>query len=327
MKEKMFSKIRTYYNRHNHMVWIFIGFILAVFYVTFSLNDYFSTFSEDTRKIMGNTFLTLAGAFIASGAFSAFLKALQFSGIFAQELEKIIYSETHLNVRTDRRQLWNRATVAMHENRFPDLFTEINEKLVSTYLPTQSDYYYEGYHRDIKIELTNEPYVIKITTHVQGNIVPKVNSKRIKFMYNHSGTSESTTKLAQINKLQICNKDYTKKIKQNVEKVDDFYRHRIRFIKKIKGLSKKNPLDMSMTTYQNILEDPIIQFECFSYCNGMTLNVHYPNDKLRVVFSPIGASSFKKYGDSSVTGVIKRKYEGLLFFRQGFMLFIQEASY
>jgi len=91
-------------------------------------------------------------ATFTGGVFSAFFKGLQASGIFKEELAKVVYFNDYLGRRKDIIEIWERVTKELHGNAFPQLDDKIANTVRKIYLPTNWQYYYEGMKRHIKIE-------------------------------------------------------------------------------------------------------------------------------------------------------------------------------
>ncbi|MCZ8368179.1 hypothetical protein [Flavobacterium sp.] len=145
-----------------NLTWILIVLSLLCFII--SLNDIFSP--------RVNSILDKAGlGMLTSGIFTAILKSLQFTGIFKEEITKVMTSTSFIENRNDLPQLWKDISKSLYNRKFPKISDLLEDKILNTYLPTNSSFYYEDYNVSINIKEINDNFEIFYTQTCQYNVI------------------------------------------------------------------------------------------------------------------------------------------------------------
>jgi hypothetical protein len=119
---------------------------------------------EVNKTALRSVFFSAGSATLASGVFASILKSLQVLGIFREELVKIIFfDESFLKQRGDIRDIWKNTTKAIVGRDFPILLEKIPDPLLSSYLPSSQDFYYDRYSHQFNISWKDkEKSLIKV---------------------------------------------------------------------------------------------------------------------------------------------------------------------
>lgn len=100
-------------------------------------------------------FTSLGSTIVAAGVFSSLIKAYQFKGIFAEELQKIIYTEEYFGVPKDPNSAWRALARAVFSRRFPDWPDEATDLVVKRYMPSEVKHYYRNMARVATLSIDN----------------------------------------------------------------------------------------------------------------------------------------------------------------------------
>ena len=160
-----FDWIKNFYKNFYFIALFLLGVLLVY------LNSFFK---DETLELVAKAILT-------SGVFTTALKSFQFTGIFKEELGKVISSNEFLNnLKEDRLlKVWNSTTEIICERRFPEISDKLFEFVRDNYLTKGLDYYYpdiqltielDYYKNDEKYVLSKESSVIKLKAEDKNSI-------------------------------------------------------------------------------------------------------------------------------------------------------------
>jgi hypothetical protein len=110
-------------------------------------------------------------AIFSSGVFAAVLKSIQFTGIFKEEIEKIILGTKFVENRSDLPKLWKRISRSVYKKKFPEISDDLQNIILNTYFPTNHKFYYEDFIITINIEELTDDLIIKFTQTLKINVV------------------------------------------------------------------------------------------------------------------------------------------------------------
>ena len=99
-------------------------------------------------------------AMLSSGIFAAVLKSLQFQGLFKEEINKVINGTDFLKKRKDLPDIWRVISKEIYKSKFPLITQFLENRILETYFPTETEYYYKDYYVTINIEDISEDMVI-----------------------------------------------------------------------------------------------------------------------------------------------------------------------
>jgi len=129
---------------YTNMVWLLI-LLSALLFVASKIN----VFVVEANQLLEKVSFTI----LSSGVFAAVLKSIQFTGIFKNVIEEIILGTDFIENRSESNQqeLWKATSKAIYKKKFPELSSLIEDRILSSYLPTKQDYYYRDYIATINI--------------------------------------------------------------------------------------------------------------------------------------------------------------------------------
>src|SRR5690554_2881184 len=125
---QMFESTKKFVLRYLPALTIISGLVLFIIY--FSIQE-----TPDNKKFV-EVLKLIATSVLGAGVFSAIIKSLQFSGVFYDEIAKVVFGETFLKNRTDCLELWKKLTKNICN--IPDdhdLASMCPDEILSNYLP------------------------------------------------------------------------------------------------------------------------------------------------------------------------------------------------
>lgn len=141
-------------------------------------------FAHESGSVLPQSAALLPAAFnnigttiLGGGIFTAVLKSFQFTGVFREELAKVMFSREYLETQNKSyiEQIWVRVSQVMFTHKFPEISQLIESSILRTYFPVDHNYSYEGIvHRYSNFEveeLGGFPY-ITYDHEMTGKIVP-----------------------------------------------------------------------------------------------------------------------------------------------------------
>ncbi len=147
---------------YKNLVWFLVVFGVFILYA--SSTEWFNAgFSSILEK--------LGLAIFSSGIFAAVLKSIQFTGIFKEEIEKVVVDSSFIEKRNDLPDLWRRISKSIHHEKFPSISDELESIVLDKYFPTNHKYFYNDFRYTLNItELTNDN-IIKYTENIEFKVV------------------------------------------------------------------------------------------------------------------------------------------------------------
>lgn len=298
-------RIRNFF--YKHLPWIFI--ILSTIFVGLAQ-------SEIISNTHINSFIEKIGiALFSSGVFAAVLKSLQFTGIFREEIEKVILGTDFVKNRKDLPELWRAISKAMYNEKFPEISDKIESKILDTYLPTEYTYYYENFIITINIEEITEDFDIIYTQTMKFKVILDVNTEKVELttyiISNEQDRSENT--IHEIDFFEVDGERITLQ-EDSSTKEDDLK------IKYIIPLIGKGPFQIhtrSRRRYSLNYENcKLIRFSTFT--KNMDVTISHPED-VRVSFFNVGnAVSFESQHEEIANQISKSHKNDVLLPYQGF---------
>lgn len=147
---------------YKNLFWILS--ILGIFILYLSSIDIFTNYFQDLLEKIGL-------AVLSSGVFASVLKSIQFSGIFRNEIEKVVMGTKFLEKRNDLPILWKKISRIVYNKKFPAISNELENIVLNTYFPTNHKFYYENFIYTLNIEELSDDNVIKFTQVVKYTVV------------------------------------------------------------------------------------------------------------------------------------------------------------
>lgn len=137
---------------HKWLIVITITTVLGIIFIAI----YFA--NSPPRNIYIEIIGTIGKTILGSGVFLAILKSIQFSGVFEDELRKIIYSDDVLRKRNDIHDIWKKVTRAIYQSAFPLITTKLEDVIQRKLLSQKLNYYHKDVHVIYEINKFDEEH-------------------------------------------------------------------------------------------------------------------------------------------------------------------------
>lgn len=138
------------------MTWVY--FTLSLILILFP-NSIFSPFGEVANRVIEK----IGFVALTSGVFAGVLKSIQFSGLFKEELTRVISGSDFLNNRKDLPELWKRISKTIYFEKFPEIGSQLEDRILETYFPMNKNHYNEDVVVSIVIHSITDDFVINYT--------------------------------------------------------------------------------------------------------------------------------------------------------------------
>lgn len=323
MIDTLVSKVRDFLLR-----WII--FILLFLGVALTLAGHFDIFFEEE---WANLIESVGIAVLSSGIFAAVLKSIQFSGIFREEIEKVILSDEYLQRRKDLPELWRRVSKTLYEKRFPLISDDLENIVLEKYLPTGETYYYE----DLSVEVIVEEFdgeFVTLNESFSFQIVPSSKDEKIELFQrvaldvgseDNSKTSYALTSF-EVNGKEYLSEDVIGSDGNGYDEVGKPQRQielRVNLEGKEKYLCKK----VERKVY-SIKNDPYKAVRMGHITKGLELSVDFSGcENFDVDFLSLGTPyEYKTKMEKSRKVLVKTYEKGLILPNQGYVLIFKPSN-
>lgn len=135
----------------SNLPWIFVllGFVFMLVGHILSGHGFVNeagTLLPQAIARLPTAFKSIGATILGGGIFAAVLKSFQFTGIFREELAKVMFSRDYLEMqgKSYLEATWTRVSQAMFTHKFPGINRLIESSILRTYFPNDHNYYYEG---------------------------------------------------------------------------------------------------------------------------------------------------------------------------------------
>jgi len=307
--ESLWNKFIRWFKRN--MTWVY--FTIAIVFILFP-NTIFSPLPD-----IGNIIMEKIG-FVAltSGVFAGVLKSIQFSGLFKEELTKIISGTSFLNNRKDLPELWKKISKIIYSEKFPEISNLLEDRILTTYFPMDSNHYNQDVIISIVINSIDEDLVIDYTQTIQYSAILDSASNNSNIQYTQSITDdedvdEKNELLAfEIDQENMITDDIRKTSKENGKK-KYVYNVPISGKKKFDVLFKfHNQYSLKGQNYK------LLRFVTIT--KNVDVTVSHP-ENIEVSFFNIGVINDFKPIHNDVKNLLSRRHrEDLILPKQGFGL-------
>ena len=161
-EEDNLTKVKKWFKKN--LTWVY--FTIAIIFILFP-NTSFSPFST----LWNNLLEKIGFVGLTSGVFASVLKSIQFTGLFQEELTKIISGSEFLNNRKDLPDLWKKISKSIYAQKFPEISDLLENRILTTYFPMDTNHYNEDLVVSIIIHDINDDYVISYTQTIEYNAI------------------------------------------------------------------------------------------------------------------------------------------------------------
>lgn len=289
--------------------------IPVVFIVVGLFSLLLSIWGTFENQLWKETWGTLGKTILASGVFAGILKLMQVSGVFKEELEKLMFEPKFLKNRKDIPLYWDKLSQELFKNKFPSISRKILSDIKDLYLPTKEIIYYDDPEHFIEIKL-DESGLVTVKYNTSLTIVCTGEKDCVVYEFANSMDFKSTkeevsyiSSYIKVNGIKIENFKHeqfvqgltvTNKFKVNLEGSSKYEIEREEI--------KKYPLE----------NDDIMYFRAAKLTNTLKVSVNHSTN-LDVSFRKMGelddfvtkqnSANFKKY-----------EYKGIIYKEQGYFI-------
>ena len=154
------TQIKKWFKRN--LTWVY--FTIAIVFILFPNTNY-SPFTDSWNNLIEK--IGFIG--LTSGVFASVLKSIQFTGLFKEELTKIISGTEFLNNRKDLPELWKKISKSIYDQKFPEISDLLEDRILTTYFPMNNNHYNEDFIVSIVIHDISDDFIINYTQTVEYN--------------------------------------------------------------------------------------------------------------------------------------------------------------
>lgn len=223
---------------------------------------------------------------LTSGVFAAIMKSFQFIGIFKQEIENVILESKFIEKRNDLPDLWKKISRSIYNKKFPEISDDLQEMILSSYFPTNHEYYYEDAIISINIEELDGDENIKYTQSWKFKVVLAENINSVTMSQNYTLDKGENVNLSNSERLyyKIDGIDLMSEMIINDTETD----FKINRNYSLKISDKKTfILEVKERRKNCIKNDNIKLFRVNSITKEMDVSISFP-DNIRVSFFNVG---------------------------------------
>ena len=265
------------------------------------------------------TWSTLGKTMLASGIFAGILKLMQISGVFKEELEKLIFEPKFLKNRTDIPEYWSKISQELFKNKFPNISKKLLSDIKDTYFPTKSIIYYDQLEHFIEIDIDDND---KLTIKQKTSLDIICSSKSECFNYQFFNSLNFKTDKSEVSYI-------TNYIKINGSNTNDFKHEQLfdnkqltnKFLVNLKGSEKYEIEREELKTY-SLITDNSIYFTASKICNTLSLSITHPKN-LELKLNKLG--TLKNFVEKQNTSTFKKyEYKDIIYTEQGYLITINK---
>lgn len=291
----------------------YIYFTIAIIFILYP-NTRYSLFSES----WGTLIEKIGFIALTSGVFASVLKSIQFTGLFKEELNKVISGSDFLNNRKDLPDLWKKISKILYSQKFPEISEILEDRILNTYFPTNSNHYNQDVVITINIDSIDKDMVITYTQTIQYTAI--LDSENNSSILSFSSSLTDTENLIETNQLiciKIDNEDFTDKIQPSNIKKDGKEVHTFSY--ELKG-KKKFDIYHKMKKKYSLKGENYKLLRFTNITRNVDVTISHPKD-IEVSFFGIGVVNEFKEIHANIGNVICRRHQDdLILPQQGFGL-------
>lgn len=260
----------------------------------------------------------LGKTLLAGSIFSILLKTAQFLGVFKEEIEKVIYDTRFIRNRADLSEYWEKVTKELFKDQFPKINKSITKDVKEIYLPTKSVLYFDDYSQMINIKLIDKAKeLVEVEQKTRLKILPLTPFEKFDHTFTNTisyGNNEENAKYCleslkvngQVVDIQVDSK------KENSKLIN-------KFIVSLSGSEAYEIEKVVKKTYS--LKDDNMLGHMNNYIKN-NFRVQFFTEGVSIDFFEAGTlSKFKT--ENSKSGYLEKKYEGIIYPKQGYFVIIK----
>lgn len=258
---------------------------------------------------------------LSSGVFAVILKSFQFTGLFREEIEKVILSSKFLEKRNDLPELWKLISSQIYKQKFPEINEELQSIILDEYFPVSHKVYYENLIFTINIDEITEQNIIKFTqtVYIKGKKQDDSNiDKLTKCVKVEQSQNPENYKLEKIY-YRINGKEVDIETIKNKEKIDEKGNKIIETEIPI-GNEKIFEIETKERREYSIKDDNTKLFHVNYITKELQVSISYP-ENVKVLFFPLGVvKPFTNLHEDHSNRITRIHRDGLILPYQGFGL-------
>ena len=310
--EDNITKMKKWFR--SNMTWVY--FTIAILFILFP-NTPYSPFSTKWNNLLEK--IGFIG--MTSGIFASVLKSIQFTGLFQEELSKVISGSEFLKNRKDLPELWKKISKSIYQEKFPEISNLLENLILTTYFPVNAKHYNEDVIVSICIHEISDDSIIKYTQTIEYNAI--LDSKHSESIIKHINVPK---KNEEINELISFKIDGVEKKDTNIkEEIKENGVDKTIYKVPVKGKNKFEIFQKTKSEY-SLKGNNVKTLRFNSITKNIDLTVSYP-DYIEVSFFNIGViDDFKHIHTGFKNSLSRRHRNGLVLPRQGFGLSFNKKS-
>lgn len=289
------------------LTWILIILSLIAFLLSAS-----TLFIDKVNDLLEKAGLTM----LSSGIFTAILKSLQFTGIFKEEITKVMIGTDFIKNRNDLPILWKEISKTIYNRKFPKISEDLENRILQTYFPTNENFYYEDYNVSINISEINDDFEIFYEQVCEYKVVLDSNSSIALLQIESEISDDDDDNSKIINELVYFLKDgINLELKEDPSTIENPKKT----LYKIELTNKKEFLIKSKYRRKYPLKNENYKlFRMKHFTKGMSVFVNFPTN-VRVSFFNIGLiSGFVNLNEDFPNHICRIHKNDIILPQQGF---------
>lgn len=304
-----FTKIKKWFKRN--LTWVY--FTIAIIFILFPSTSYspFTVYWNNLIQKIGFVGLT-------SGVFASVLKSIQFTGLFKEELTKIISGTEFLNNRKDLPDLWKKISKSIYDQKFPEISDLLEDRILTTYFPMDTNHYNEDFVVSIVIHDINDDFIINYTQTIEYNAILDSENNISTIGYTETITDDKDVdEKNELLSFKVDGMEVDLDKCREVKKEDGYIKH-IHNVQ-ISG-KKKFKIFLKVKNTYSLKEENFKLLRFNTITRNIDVTVSYNND-IEVSFFNIGlVNNFKPIHTDIKNTLSRRHRDDLILPKQGFGL-------
>lgn len=264
-------------------------------------------------------------AILSSGVFASVLKSIQFTGIFKEEVSKVMLDTDFIKNRRDLPILWSKISKIIYDRKFKKISKDLEQIILDNYFPTKAKFYYKDFFVTINIEELDDDFVISYTQTCTYDVIVAKNVDKITLALETVITQEDDAESSSIvNELEYYLVNGEKReTKEDPETIDN--KNLSRYIIEIKG-NGPHKIESKYRRKYSLKNENYKLFRLSHFTKNMDVAISYPSD-VCVSFFNIGLVKKFEHTHVEIENQIHRKHrKSLIFPKQGFGMSFEKSK-
>lgn len=257
--------------------------------------------------------------------FSEIIKSEEFSNVLSEKMKELALSDDYLLQRNDLEDIWTRVTICKYRQKFPELASEIQEKIENElFMQKILSYYYKNFR--IQVNFSLEGDIIKIVEISSFTVISNTTEKiEINFGASSPVDESEGVYTKFIPEGCKCDGKVLDLKMENGKDTSGIDNPRDTLFKAELQGKKKYIIERQIEMTQDIKEDRVFSFSSSRIIEDLSINLKYES-KLNLFFSPVGKNEF--YVDNHIRGELSKSYlnRDLLLPGEKFKVFIYKKG-